>query len=1185
MNPRQSWRTIVISIVFVFATAWFANAQLVINNAVTASNAVQNTLLGTGVTATNITFQGSNQQVGSFVCTNCGLGIGNGVVIGTGNVNAAAGPNNTGASSLGPPNTTDNVSDIDLAQLSGMALNNTAVLQFDFIPTGDSLFFKYVFGSEEYPEWVGSINDAFGFFLSGPGITGPYTGNARNIALIPNTNTSIAINNVNATTNSQYYVSNTNNVANIQADGFTTVLTAFSLVQCGQPYHIKIAIGDASDGAYDSWVFLEAGSFHSNELQVDFTAPNLGPASGGLYEGCDPAHISFTRSGNLNIQQAYDLTFTGTAVNGVDFQTIVPQIVFPANVSTVTIDLIAIQDAVLEGLETFTLTVLNNGCGNMDASIEVAISDLPALEVVTPNVNINCGEQALLEPLVSGGLGNYHFLWSNGFTGTQQSTYPTQNTSYSFTVSDTCGVTPVNGVINVVFVTNPPLIVNLGPDIISTCLDQVTIEPVVSGGFGDYSYTWTSAGVALATTPTVSFMQSTTQNIGLTVTDICGVAANDLVLVTYPPVPVIVDLGTDITATCLDQNVLIPLVSGGTGEHTYSWTSGTANLGSATQLSMQVNQNTNVTLAVTDECGSTGTDVVTINIPAAPVSVNLGNDLTVNCLVQSILVPTVSGGVGNYAYQWNNGTANLGVNSQLTMQVGQTTNVNLAVTDQCGNVGNDLIVLNVPPAPVSVDLGSDLTVSCLDQSVLVPIISGGFGNYSYAWNSQSSNLGTAPQITYQTVVNANVSLVVNDQCGNTASDMIAFVVPQMAMSADIGNDIVVQCIDQVSLNGYPFGGVGNYTYSWQVNGENSGSQATFNHYYLQNSSVVFTVSDQCGNSVSDMLQVSVPAVAVTVDAGADVVTNCITQTPLVAIASGGVGNFTYQWASNTGVFSGAANTVYSSQENVNISLTVTDQCGNTASDQMQIMIPPVPVTATTSGDKSICVNDAVMISGSSTGGVGGMTYEWEGISGGNATTTVAPQSSTQYTFIARDQCGNVGTAQLLIRVLDVNPNFTATFLDDFTVSFVNTTPDANFFQWEFSDGTISFEENPVHIFNSVENWTVTLSAWADSGCVRRIGQEYHPLGALYVPNSFTPDNDGINDFFFVLGHDLKFFEMTIFSKWGDIVFHSKDIAIPWDGSVRNGGYYLQDGVYPFTIVAIDERDKIIERNGAVTILR
>ena len=150
---------------------------------------------------------------------------------------------------------------------------------------------------------------------------------------------------------------------------------------------------------------------------------------------------------------------------------------------------------------------------------------------------------------------------------------------------------------------------------------------------------------------------------------------------------------------------------------------------------------------------------------------------------------------------------------------------------------------------------------------------------------------------------------------------------------------------------------------------------------------------------------------------------------------------------------------------------------------------------------------------------------------------------------------------------------------------MNTTPDANFFEWEFSDGTISNDVNPVHTFSSVENWTVTLSAWADSGCVRRIGQEYHPLGDLFVPNSFTPDNDGINDVFFAIGHDLKSFEITIFSKWGDVVFHSTDITVPWDGSVRSGGYYLQDGVYPFTIVAIDERDKIIERKGAVTILR
>jgi len=87
--------------------------------------------------------------------------------------------------------------DADLAQAAGFGINDACVIEFDFMPAGDSVKFNYAFGSEEYPEFVNQFNDAFGFFLSGPGIAGPYSNNAINIAQIPGTNDPVTINNVN----------------------------------------------------------------------------------------------------------------------------------------------------------------------------------------------------------------------------------------------------------------------------------------------------------------------------------------------------------------------------------------------------------------------------------------------------------------------------------------------------------------------------------------------------------------------------------------------------------------------------------------------------------------------------------------------------------------------------------------------------------------------------------------------------------------------------------------------------------------------------------------------------------------------------------------------------------------------------------------------------------------------------
>ena len=232
-------------------------AQLVVDVSMSPEELVQNVLLGGGVTVSNVRYNGqlglTTPQVGSgsFDGTNADLGLAAGLILSSGEVENAVGP---ASEYSGDTNGTG--SDPDLVTISGGDINDRAVLEFDFVPTGDSLKFRYVFASEEYPEWICSYNDVFGFFLSGPGIAGPFTGGAINIALVPNTTTPVGINNVNngldndpndpvcPAMNPDYYVDNEDGLG-VAFDGFTVVLEAFALVQCGETYHIKLAVGDS----------------------------------------------------------------------------------------------------------------------------------------------------------------------------------------------------------------------------------------------------------------------------------------------------------------------------------------------------------------------------------------------------------------------------------------------------------------------------------------------------------------------------------------------------------------------------------------------------------------------------------------------------------------------------------------------------------------------------------------------------------------------------------------------------------------------------------------------------------------------------------------------------------------------------------------------------------------------------
>jgi|GEM_PF-1144810 len=255
------------------------HAQLIVTNTVeTPSQLVQNVLVDASVNPTNITFNGTaananlvRDQAAHFT-TNfnpTNLGLNEGIILASGKAQVALGPNNSGNLSI--PTANPVPGDPDLAILAaGNTVQNAAVLEFDFVATGLELNFDYVFASEEYPEYSNSaFNDAFGFFLRGPGIAGPFTGGAKNIALIPSTTIPITINNVNngganagPCDNCAFYVNNgtgSTPAANphIQYDGFTTVLRATSALICGETYHIKLAVANVSDNAWDSAVFLK----------------------------------------------------------------------------------------------------------------------------------------------------------------------------------------------------------------------------------------------------------------------------------------------------------------------------------------------------------------------------------------------------------------------------------------------------------------------------------------------------------------------------------------------------------------------------------------------------------------------------------------------------------------------------------------------------------------------------------------------------------------------------------------------------------------------------------------------------------------------------------------------------------------------------------------------------------------
>ncbi|MGB0933033.1 MAG: choice-of-anchor L domain-containing protein [Lishizhenia sp.] len=250
----------------------------------TPEDLINDFLIGEGVYTDNIEFTGSAFQIGHYQGTAINFEGTTGVVLSTGRVydnynNGVVGPNDLescGTDFASSSNTPNNHQSIAYSLGVYSSVFDVCKLDFDIIPIGDTLFSSFIFGSEEYPEFVDSeFNDFFAIILENK-----QTGEKTNLAEIPGTNSIVSVNTLNngigntgPCENCFFYVNNGNgnqspydeSDAYLQMDGFSKRITVKVPIQTGTEYHVSIVLMDVTDGSYDSNLFFEYSSFSTNE--------------------------------------------------------------------------------------------------------------------------------------------------------------------------------------------------------------------------------------------------------------------------------------------------------------------------------------------------------------------------------------------------------------------------------------------------------------------------------------------------------------------------------------------------------------------------------------------------------------------------------------------------------------------------------------------------------------------------------------------------------------------------------------------------------------------------------------------------------------------------------------------------------------------------------------------------------
>lgn len=685
-----------MKIVLVISSVLFAvcsYGQLVTSTAQTPNGLVQNVLLGQGVTVSNIQYSGTSTSIGSFTAAGTNLGIASGIVMTTGTVlnngNGPQGPNN--ASGSGIDNGTGGSPALSNL-IGGTATHNAAILQFDFVPYSDTVRFKYVFGSEEYPEYVGStFNDVFAFFISGPGIAG----GQQNIAKLQN-GQPVTINNVNSGSNSAFYVSNGdgsqspyNSSTNyIQYDGFTKVLEAVSKVQCGETYHLIIAVADAGDGILDSGIFLEANSLNSKvPVEVEYALSALSTAQPNIMaEGCVTATITLTRNGNTSSSLTVPVNVSGTAIEGTDYTNIPNTVTFPPGQNQITFTFDALADALTEGIETVILDFpITDPCGNVNPlTINLGIDDIQPVVVTVESSDVLCpGDPLEMIANVTGGAGPYVYQWSTSETTPSIFVSPTSTATYTVSVTDNCLNQTVVASATVTVPVYTPLVLNETPDITTICpyIDTI-LEANASGGAGGYTYVWTATEPATLGNDSIQeVVPSTTTGYTVEVTDQCGETAIGYIVYTITSPPLILTMSPDVEVCPGDSAFISVSATGGWGQYYYVWKES-----AETTPSIWVTPDDSPTIyevSVQDDCHTFTVEGYTTVIIVAPIA---DFEIESNVLFENLPISFHNLTTNGVSYQWSFGDGNSStlVNPNNTYAVPATYNITLIATDAKG---------------------------------------------------------------------------------------------------------------------------------------------------------------------------------------------------------------------------------------------------------------------------------------------------------------------------------------------------------------------------------------------------------------------------------------------------------------------------------------------------------------------
>lgn len=693
--------------------------------------------------------------------------------------------------------------------------------------------------------------------------------------------------------------------------------------------------------------------------------------------------------------------------------------------------------------------------------------------------------------------------------------------------------------------------------------------------------------------------------VELIATNYCGVDVVQEIVTVFPQPTA--GFGTDYDEFCTPWDAQINNTSTGLPD-VYEWdfgdntTSGEEEPGSHVFFTDDEPTDYTITLITTNDCG-TDTASYTITVLPNTVTAFFNTDTTSGCEPLTVEFTDFSDGGTVISYDFGDDNVTNDANPTHTFTEEGIYTIYQYVNNGC-SFDTTTAMIEVFPSP-DLDFTSDLPIVCEGEPVQFLNLSEDVNNVEWTFGDGGESDITNPIYTYQEGGTFDVTITATSMFNECTATLT------QPFTVNASPDAEFALGNQTGCNPYTVtfdnSTIGGNFYTWDFGDDETAVVAEPTHTFINDTedpiSFDVTLIVQNLQLCADTFQTNVivspsPIATFELDSYETCDYPITVSTINTSVFADG-----YEWDfapfGNANTFEPTVN--YDVEGTWDISLTASNAYGCEDTATQEFTVHPSPTAVFTANPLDGCIPLPVTFTNASNGG---FIYFWDFGDGGTSSGNSPVHTYTQpgvfdvtLNVISDVGCEDTMVLEDYISAYD-NPVANFTFTPDISTiynpefQFIDESLDAWSWFWNFGDGYFANEANPVHSYEAPGTYLIELIVQNENGCESRdvssvtIGEEFN----MYVPNSFTPDGDNINDVFLpvLLGPELlDFYELRITDRWGVRLFESNDVNEPWLADFNQGKeYYVIGDVYIWQVklrLKGAERSELI--TGHVTVIR